>query len=367
LHPSKTGDEEPQVKKLGKCFLLLLMTVPVVNVYAQTPDELEAGFTLSLSMGMHSGEFGKTNRVMVATLTNISDKLIGDSWCSAFGGLYKLSVVYNGIQLREPDARRRHREDMEAGEQGRGCFGSNPGMRISHGEFMEDPIYYETDKPGTYEFTVERKAFLPPTGKSVTIQSNKLTIHVPEPEGTRTEGTPEGEKKPPFEMRLNLTPPLAGKSTRDAIDFALRVLQFSPSDCEPSDPVLLVTETNLPGGVVHENGCLPLTIPPAFNILVMHDGLPIKMDERRWVARSLKEAREHPALCNGVSWEEGAGPGGVIRIPLDLSDLYDLSKSGRYEVTLTEDAVAGDSTKSLTVKSNTACFTVPEPVTAKSQ
>jgi hypothetical protein len=339
----------------------------LVGVFAQTPEEQAAGFTLSLSMAQHGGEFAKTTQVMVVTLTNISDRSIGDSLCSAFGGLYKLSVLYNGIQVKESDATRRHRKDMEAGEQGRGCSGSNPGRQISHGEFMADPIYYETDKPGIYEFTVERKAFLYPTGKSVTIQSNKLKIKVSRAEDARTEMLPGVGKRTASEMRLDLTPWFAGKSPSDAIDFALRVLQFSSSDCEPSNPVLLVTETNPSESVIDEDGCLPLTFPPSINILVTHDGLPMQMDERRWLARSLKETKEHPDLCNGAPWEEEAGPGGAIRNPLYLSYFYDLSKSGRYEVVLTEETVPSDSTKSMTVKSNTVCFTVPEPVVSKSR
>jgi hypothetical protein len=169
-------------KLVSKC-LALLFVIPAVVIIAQTTEQPEPGFKLTLSRGRTPGEFSKGMQVIIVRLTNISNELIREDTCSAFGGLYKLSVVYNGILLDEPEKKRKHREDMERGEAAGGlCFGSNPGRHIQPGEYWEDSIYYRTAKPGTYEFTVEKKTFPQGPGQSVTVKSNTLTMVISESE-----------------------------------------------------------------------------------------------------------------------------------------------------------------------------------------
>jgi len=117
-------------------------------------------------------------------MTNISGGLIRETPCAAFGSMYKLSVVYNGVATDElPDvrARREAREREQSKEDGI-CEGSNPGRVISPGESWQDPIYYDTVKSGVYEFTVEEKALAYDPGNSDIVKSNTLTIVIPEPQ-----------------------------------------------------------------------------------------------------------------------------------------------------------------------------------------
>jgi hypothetical protein len=165
------------MRKLAYCFLVALFVTQGAATLAQTQDEQAAGFTLTLSLGRHSGEFSKDTQVLVVRLTNISKEVNYEDTCSAFGGLYNLRVVYNGVPLEETDKHRNRRKALEQGP----CNGSNPGRRTKTGESREDRIYYETTKPGTYDFTVEREGFPGNPEKSVTVKSNTLTIVVPEP------------------------------------------------------------------------------------------------------------------------------------------------------------------------------------------
>jgi hypothetical protein len=164
------------MRKLALYVLVTIFALPTVVLSAQTPDEQSAGFTLTLSQGRRGGEFAPDVQVLLVSLTNISQRVIGDTTCSAFGAFYNLIVVYNGVPIEEKEEHRKHRKAMEKGP----CSGSNPGRRANPGQSLEDILYYETTKPGTYEFTVEREGFPGNPDKSVTIKSNTLTITVPE-------------------------------------------------------------------------------------------------------------------------------------------------------------------------------------------
>src|ERR1700722_18525614 len=102
---------------------------------AQSPEQPSA-FALTLALGKQRGEFSKDTQVLMVTLTNTSKGLIREDVCTAFGGLYRLSVVYNGVSLEEPTDKRAIRETKESAEAGRGgaCEGSNPGRVLSPGQ-----------------------------------------------------------------------------------------------------------------------------------------------------------------------------------------------------------------------------------------
>jgi hypothetical protein len=155
---------------------MLLLMWQTVALHAQTPEEQAAGFKLTLFQSPIRYGVPKSEQVLVVSLTNISQRVMGDTVCSAFGAFYKLIVVYNGVPIEEKEEHRIHRKAMEKGP----CSGSNPGRRANPGQSLEDILYYETIKPGTYEFTVEREGLPGDPDKSVTIKSNTITIIVPE-------------------------------------------------------------------------------------------------------------------------------------------------------------------------------------------
>jgi hypothetical protein len=165
------------VNTLAMHLLVLIFVSSATVLFAQTPEEQAAGFTLTLSQSKLRYGVPKAFQVLVVSLTNISQRVIGDTTCSAFGAFYNLKVVYNGVPIEEKEEHRIHRKAMEKGP----CSGSNPGRRANPGQSLDDILYYETIQPGTYEFTIEREGFPGNPDKSVTVKSNTLTIVVPEP------------------------------------------------------------------------------------------------------------------------------------------------------------------------------------------
>ncbi len=113
---------------------------------------------------------------------NISKETIRENACTAFGALYRLDVVYNGVPQPEPKEKRERREYAEAVEAGKEpgiCEGSSRVRATKPGEYWDETLYYETKNPGTYEFTVEEKSFPKGGGDGVTVKSNTLTLVVP--------------------------------------------------------------------------------------------------------------------------------------------------------------------------------------------
>ena len=160
--------------------LVLLLLAQTPTTFAQNSGKSNPGFTLTLSQGLPRGEFSKGTQTLIVRFTNTSDTWIREDACEAGGALYKLEILYNGVQQKEPDWIRKRRETAENGEAKGGlCMGSNPGRRIRLGEYWEDPLYYMTGKPGTYQFTVEIRFPQPLSDSAVTVKSNMLTIVVP--------------------------------------------------------------------------------------------------------------------------------------------------------------------------------------------
>jgi hypothetical protein len=92
--------------------------------------------------------------------------------------MYDLLVVYNGVPVEETDAQKKHKEFRKKGR----CSGSVVARMVKPGKTQEDYFYYDTTKPGTYDFTVTRETYPWDQEKSVTVKSNTLTIVVLEPE-----------------------------------------------------------------------------------------------------------------------------------------------------------------------------------------
>lgn len=158
----------------------LLLLSQATSALAQNAEPASPEFTLKLSQGMPRGEFPKGTQILIVRLTNTSHGRIREDACEAGGALYKLTIVYNGVQQREPARIQKRRESAEAGEANYGlCMGSNPGRRIKPGEYWEDRLNFPADKPGTYEFRVELTLPQALSRSTPTAKSNTLTVVIP--------------------------------------------------------------------------------------------------------------------------------------------------------------------------------------------
>ncbi len=126
-----------------------------------------------------------------------------------------------------------------------------------------------------------------------------------------------------------------------------------------------VIETNISSQVIREGGCLPLIYMSGFNIDVVYNGIPLKMDETTPSVQHLRKHQAHPVPCSGsISGHEaqpGGGPEGAFEDHLMISQYFDMSKPGTYDITVSKETFPGHPEKSVTVRSNTITIIVPEP------
>jgi len=126
-----------------------------------------------------------------------------------------------------------------------------------------------------------------------------------------------------------------------------------------------VIETNISNEVIREGGCLPLAFRAGISISVVYNGVPLKMDETTPSVIHLRKHQVHPVPCSGsISGHEaqpGGGPEGAFEDNLMISQYFDMSKPGTYEITVSKETFPGHPEKSITVRSNTLTIVVPEP------
>jgi hypothetical protein len=129
---------------------------------------------------------------------------------------------------------------------------------------------------------------------------------------------------------------------------------------------LEVIETNVSNEVLRETQCAPLTFEVGIKVSVIYNGEPLQMDETKPAVRYIrKQDKEGITHCHGKFFlhevKPGGGPDGAFDGILNLSLLYDMSKPGTYEITVSKETFPHNPEKSVTVKSNTLTIVVPEP------
>ena len=175
-----------KIKRIGIGLLLVFGLAAASGVtYSQAPSEGVARFRLELSRVPHSGEIRESVLKLVVKLTNTSTGWLSEDPCSAGGGLYRFTAVYNGVPIEETQEARSRREAREEGEAKGGICTGHGGRRIKPGEHWDDVLYYDAAKPGKYELRVERKDFVQSPPRIITVTSNTLTVVVDEPDSGR--------------------------------------------------------------------------------------------------------------------------------------------------------------------------------------
>jgi hypothetical protein len=129
---------------------------------------------------------------------------------------------------------------------------------------------------------------------------------------------------------------------------------------------LKVVETNISNEVLREAQCSPLTFEAGIKVSVIYNNVPLEMDDTKPAVQYIREQdKEGMGHCHGKSFlheaQPGGGPYGAFDGILNLSLLYDISKPGTYEITVSKETFPHNPEKSVTVKSNTLTIVVPEP------
>jgi len=129
--------------------------------------------------------------------------------------------------------------------------------------------------------------------------------------------------------------------------------------------IVALTETNISSEVLREGVCMPGIFDAAIKVSVVYNGAPMEMDETRPAAQYIKGDKEGKGHCPGRIFmheaKSGGGPEGAFEDNLDISLLYDMSKPGTYEITVSKETFPYSPEKSVSVKSNTLTIVIPDP------
>lgn len=141
-------------------------------------------------------------------------------------------------------------------------------------------------------------------------------------------------------------------------------LTISENHHEVSPPYheVLVRLTNTSEGIIRGGGCLALR--GMYNISIVYDGVPIEETD---AVRKLKKYRKEDGGCTSGNPTWRLKPGEYHDDLLSVTEFYNMSKPGAYEITVTKETFPDHPERSVTVKSNTITIVVPEPGEAAPQ
>lgn len=314
------------MRKLASHFVVMILAMQAFAAYAQFSEKTEPQFTLTISE-VHSVFGPGLDRIDVKE-TNISKKVIIDPGCIGERGLASVSVLYNGVPLDEKDADRRRRREKYYSQY---CTSGGGVNGIKPGEFQEFLVSvafkYDVWKPGTYDITVTMESDPYHPEKSVTVKSNTITVVVPEP---------------PLKLTLSENHDLGAGLDR-----------------------VNVTETNMSDEdfVDRDNGCIREL--SWFTVEVFYNGVPLKEKDIEARFRRRNETidllNQHKAPCDTGPLAIVLKPGESRKLWLGVSDIYDVTKPGSYDVYVSRETNPIGRINNEYVRSNTITVVVPEP------
>jgi hypothetical protein len=123
-----------------------------------------------------------------------------------------------------------------------------------------------------------------------------------------------------------------------------------------------VRVTNISNEMIRGGGCLALR--GMYNILIVYNGVPMEETD---AVRKLKKYRKEDGGCTSGNPTWRLKPGEYHDDPLEVTEFYNMSKPGTYEITVTKDTFPDHPEKSAAIKSNTLTIVVPEPGAAAPQ
>jgi hypothetical protein len=141
--------------------------------------------------------------------------------------------------------------------------------------------------------------------------------------------------------------------------FTLTISKYNGGELLPGTHDLIVRTTNTSSSVIRWGGCLALR--GMYNISILYNGAPIEESD---AVRRLKKYRKEDGGCRSglVSWT--IKPGEYHDDQLSITEFYDMSKPGTYEIAVSRDSFPDNPDKNVTIKSNTLTIIVPEPEAA---
>jgi hypothetical protein len=155
---------------------LLLVLFALQTAGAQIGD---AKFALKISF-FTAGRFNPNFRKIRVEEKNISGDSYQEEGCYEYRGVFEISVLYNGVPLKERDAEARKAREEKAKHAW--CKQMNLDMKPgdSHERFLDLGYDFPIEAPGTYEVTVSRSTDVEHPENGITVKSNTISFVVPE-------------------------------------------------------------------------------------------------------------------------------------------------------------------------------------------
>ncbi|MGP8173503.1 MAG: hypothetical protein ACLP7O_03020 [Terracidiphilus sp.] len=143
---------------------------------------------------------------------------------------------------------------------------------------------------------------------------------------------------------------------RPAPGFTLTISEYH-HEFGPALNRLSVKETNISNEVITEPGCMERH--GLFSVSVVYNGAPL--EEKDAPARRLRENQARDMGCTSELGINPIKPGESRTHWVSVAAIYDVSKPGTYEITVSRETDPDHPEKSVTVRSNTLTVVVPEP------
>jgi hypothetical protein len=281
---------------------------------------------------------------------NITGHVIIDSRTGDPIEFLTFQISRDGIPVDETTRfKKMHGIGLAPGEVFLSGMGGPSVVKLKPGESCNSIVnvsnYYDMSKPGTYSVTVSRES---PPGlpeESPTVKSNTITITV----------LPADDPPPaPEKMQSVLPPPPPPQPIKKPEpEFALSIEE--DRDAARTNPGLhrvLVKYTHISFGFEHEQ--YHEEAMGMYQMVVLRNGAPVAETDAMRDLRKFRKMEFDPTILNprmlktGESWIT----------PLDVSDYYDMTKPGTYQITVLRETEPYAPNYSVTVSSNTIIIVV---------
>lgn len=154
---------------------------------------------------------------------------------------------------------------------------------------------------------------------------------------------------------------IAQESGSSELGFTMFISVFHRGGMPPNTHLLDVRITNKSNQTSCET--IQANYSWKFKISVLLDGMPL--EEREGIQKIRKQGT--PKGYGSFRMLRCTKPGESATQELNITNFYDMSKPGKYEITVTRETDPDHPEKSVTVKSNTLTIVVPEPGAAARQ
>jgi hypothetical protein len=322
------------MRKLATQFLAAICDA-VCRLFAQGPVKPKPTFTLSIEEDKDTAQINPRIHRLRVKFTRILPGAELEQFHKEAESMYNMTVLRDGVPAQETGAMRelRNYRKADAYPTIQNPRALKPGNTWTTHLDVSD--YYDMTKPGTYRITVTRESLPLNLAYSATVRSNTITVVV-----LQETGAPyvQAAEKPKPRFALTIT-------TSDRYQLPTVMIR--------------VGLENISSSVIREAKCWPFM--GMYNFFVSRDGEPLEGNDEMQRLQTSRAAVD----CPGNETLNEIDPGDIDADDLPVSNFFDISKPGSYEVYVSRETHPRNPAKSVLVESGTLDFVVPTPSSAE--